>query len=163
VGTLTGPPVEEVLLSLDEMANVAWAVERVVPGIDGRGADRAEALHRAIGSPADPDDEAAPTAPSHRYRLVNTMPANWLPLLRAPSGGRPVLRLTGPAPVGTLLSPGIELNAERLSRVGALVRRAVRRARSSDGRLLTWIARHTSPGRGESSSGLSFDALESDG
>jgi hypothetical protein len=76
------------------------------------------------------------------------------------SGGRPVLRVAG-APVGTLLATGDELHAERLSRAGALVRRVVRRARAADGRVVTWTARTSSPGRSESSSGLVFDSLES--
>jgi hypothetical protein len=42
VSPLAGEPVEDVLLTTDEMANLAWAIERRVPGIDGRGADRTE-------------------------------------------------------------------------------------------------------------------------
>ena len=167
VGALTGPPVEEVLLSRDETANVAWAVERTVPGIDGRGADRAEALHRAAAPPPEQDDDAEPAAPAQRYRLFTPVPENWLPLLPATRGpaatGRPVLRLSGPAAAGTLLTPGMELDAERLGRAGVLLRRAATRARAADGRPLTWIARRTAPGRGESSSGLRFDDLEAAG
>ncbi|MGW7719818.1 hypothetical protein ACWGKK_36745 [Streptomyces chartreusis] len=160
VGALAGAPLEEVLLTRDETANVAWAVERVVPGADGRGTERAEALHRAAGSPAEPDDAAEPAEPGQRYQLVTPVPTAWVPLLPAASGGRSVLRVTG-APAGALLATGDELYAERLSRAGALVRRVVRRARAADGRVVTWVARTSSPGRGESSSGLAFDALAS--
>ncbi|MGW7469159.1 hypothetical protein ACWGJT_31970 [Streptomyces xantholiticus] len=160
VGTLAGSPLEEVLLTRDEMANVAWAVERVVPGADGRGTERAATLHRAAGPPAEPDDDAEPAAPAQRYRLVTPVPATWVPLLLVSSGGRPVLRVTG-VPTGALLATGDELHAERLSRAGALVRRAARRARAADGRVVTWVARTSSPGRGESGSGLAFDSLES--
>jgi hypothetical protein len=83
-----------------------------------------------------------------------------VPLLPESSGSRPVLRVTG-APAGTLLATGDELHAERLSRAGALVRRVVRRARAADGRIVTWVARTSSPGRGENGSGLVFDSLES--
>uniref|UniRef100_A0AAU2AF56 Uncharacterized protein n=1 Tax=Streptomyces sp. NBC_00093 TaxID=2975649 RepID=A0AAU2AF56_9ACTN len=160
VGALAGSPLEEVLLTRDETANAAWAVERVVPGADGRGTGRAEALHRAAGPPAEPDDDPEPAAPAQRYRLVTPVPATWVPLLPASSGGRPVLRVTG-APAGTLLATGDELHAECLSRAGALLRRVVRRARAADGRVVTWVARTSSPGRGESGSGLVFDSLES--
>ena len=37
-GALDGEPIEEVQLLRDEMANLAWAVERVVEGADGQAA-----------------------------------------------------------------------------------------------------------------------------
>jgi hypothetical protein len=158
---LEGEPVEEVLLARDEMANVAWAVEQRVPGPDGRAAERAEALHRA--TPEAPAAEGSPHAPSLRYQLATSVPANWLPLLpraTAASGtARPVLRLSGPAPTGRLLAPGAELHAERLARVGVMLDRRVQRARAGDGRTLIWMARRRSTGRSESSSGLRFDQL----
>jgi len=159
VGALRGAPVEEVVLSRDEMADLAWAVERSVPGPDGRAADRAEALHRAAPPVAVPDPAARPGPPALAYRLVTAVPANWLPLLPATTAGRPVLRLTGPAPAGTLLAPGYVLHAERLSRAGLRVQRRPVRARGADGRPLTWMSRQVTPGRGESASGLRFDDL----
>ena len=39
-GALDGDPIEELLLLRDEMANLAWAVERVVEGADGRPRNR---------------------------------------------------------------------------------------------------------------------------
>jgi hypothetical protein len=161
LGGLAGPPVEEVLFSRDEMANVAWAIERIVPGVDGRGTDRAEALHRATAQP--PLQSGEPGPPAQRYRLVTAVPANWLPMLPATAGpagaGRPVLRLSGPQPAGTLLTPGAELHAERLDRAGIRLSRQVERARAADGRPLSWISRRTYSGRGDSSSGLRFDDL----
>jgi len=91
------------------------------------------------------------------------VPANWLPMLPATSGpagaDRPVLRLPGPQPAGTLLSPGTELHAERLDRAGIRLSRQVERARAADGRPLAWVSRRIAAGRGASSSGLRFDDL----
>jgi hypothetical protein len=158
---LEGAPVEEVLLSRDEMANLAWAVERRVPGPDGRAAERAEVLRRA--TPETPVAEGSPHTPSLRYQLATSVPTNWLPLLpratAASGAARPILRLSGPAPTGRLLAPGWELHAERLARAGVTLDRRVQRARAGDGRTLIWMARRRSTGRGESSSGLRFDQL----
>jgi hypothetical protein len=161
LGGLAGPPVEEVVFSRDEMANLAWAVERIVPGVDGRGMDRAAALYRAAPQPTIHTGEPQP--PAQRYRLVTPVPANWLPMRPATSGAigadRPVLRLSGPAPTGTLLAPGAELHAERLDRAGIRLSRRFERARAADGRPLSWVSRRTGVGRGASSSGLRFDDL----
>ncbi|GIF53172.1 hypothetical protein DFJ67_5999 [Asanoa ferruginea] len=153
VSPLAGEAVEDVLLSIDEMANLAWAIERRVPGIDGRGAERAEALHRAPTEPAEP-------RPGPWYRLATSVAANWLPMVRSTTG-RPVLRLTG-MPHGRLLRAGGELNAERLGRAGIRLTRRAARARSIDGRTVVWMARRSEPGRGESTSGLRFDSIVDD-
>lgn len=155
--SLTGEPVEEVLLARDEMANLAWAVERRVQGIDGRAADRVEAIHRA--TPEVPVASGSPHAPSPRYQLATGVPVNWLPLQPASGATRPMLRLAGPAPAGRLLTPGLALHAERLARAGVVLQRRVERVRATDGRTLTWMSRRRSTGRGESSSGLRFDQL----
>ncbi|GAA4728028.1 hypothetical protein [Phytohabitans rumicis] len=161
---LEGEPVEEVLLARDEMANVAWAVERRVPGPDGRAAERAEALHRA--TPQTPIADGSPHAPSLHYQLATGVPANWLPLLPHPTAAsgaaRPVLRLRGPTPTGRLLTPGTEIHAERLGRTGVTLHRRAERARAGDGRTVVWMSRRRATGRGESSSGLRFDQLSAD-
>ena len=45
-GALDGEAIEEVVLLRDEMANLAWAVERVVEGADGRAAQPQPGLCR---------------------------------------------------------------------------------------------------------------------
>ena len=46
---ISGPEIEEVELVRDEMANLAWAVERTVPGADGRPLSRHEDSQRRAG------------------------------------------------------------------------------------------------------------------
>jgi hypothetical protein len=153
---LAGEPVEEVILTRDEMANVAWAIERTVAGIDGRAAERAEALNRIATAGAEPQ----PSGP--HYQLVNAVPANWLPMLPsatdAAGRARPVLRLSG-QPHGRLLGANAEVVSHRLGRAGIRLARTVHRARAADGRVVVWMARCGGPGRGEGSSGLRFDAI----
>jgi hypothetical protein len=157
VAPLGGEPVEEVILTRDQMANVAWAIERTVAGLDGRAAERAEALYRIAAAAA---DTAPPQGP--HYQLVSQVPANWMPMLPsatdAAGRARPVLRLSG-QPQGELLATGAEVVSHRLSRAGIRLARRVQRVRATDGRVVVWMSRRSGPGRGESSSGLRFDAV----
>jgi hypothetical protein len=162
--SLHGEPVEEILLSRDEMANVAWALERQVPGPSGRPVDRHELWQRSR-----PDPEPAPGVPHEpvlSYELATALPPYWLPLLNQPgpagTNRSVLLRLEAvSAPVGTLLHPGFTLWEESLTRTGIRVFRHRKRTRYIDGRVHTWTARQSDAGFGESTSGLRFDDLRS--
>jgi hypothetical protein len=83
-GTLEGAPLEELLLVRDEMANLAWGIERRVQGSSGEPLDRKlEADHLAFRQrlPEAPDD------PLLVYRLATHVPAHWIPLVPKGSGG----------------------------------------------------------------------------
>ena len=83
-GTLEGAPLEELLLVRDEMANLAWGIERRVQGTSGEPLDRRlEADHLAFRQrlPEAADD------PLLVYRLATHVPANWIPLVPKGSGG----------------------------------------------------------------------------
>lgn len=157
---LTGEALEEVLFSRDEMADVAWAVERRVTGPAGSVLERREAYHR--GQP----EGAAPAQPTWRYRLATAVPPHWLPLVPVAAGpGRIRLEIRGPhRPSGRLLIRGdgnpFALAAEELPRSGRLGTRHDRRGRWIDGTTRVWTARRVRAGRGESSAGLGFDVLE---
>lgn len=169
VQPLEGPALEEVLLARDEMANLAWAIERrlespLVEAVDG-------ATDSLGGSPA--PDVVAEEVPA--YRLASAVPTGWIPLLAvraAPDspdislargsvldldGGRRVVssraQLLGD-PDSALLIP-----EEEVPRAGAVVRRSFQAARDVDGRLHVWLTNRKSVGRGESSSGVRFDTL----
>lgn len=76
---LTGPVTEEVLLLRDEMANLAWAVERYTRDPAGLPVDRASRYQRLR------PEAAAPTiSGAGRYRRGSTVPDYWYPL----QGGR---------------------------------------------------------------------------
>jgi hypothetical protein len=155
---LVGDPVEDLRLARDEQANLAWAIERVVP--DARG----DAQTVNGGSPA---TDPRAVAPAVRAYVVQTpVPAGWTPLVPQPSsnGGLELDRGTlaaAPAaePAGQLALEIVALCEEALPREGLTVRRRWHVARWVDGSLHAWIGREVVPGAGEPESGLAFDRL----
>lgn len=170
---LESQPVEDLSLLRDEMANVAWAVERIVESAAGRPLDRHEAYQETLAA-----QQAPPAAGSEGdpliYRLGTTVPDYWIPLLPVKDGN--ALRLKRGAlpafgeggiqgahlPQGRLLEPNRELLLfdEEVPREGARVTRTYQYARWIDGSTHLWIGRRKEPGRGEGSSGLQFDVAE---
>ncbi|HKA69545.1 MAG TPA: hypothetical protein VKG85_10560 [Actinomycetes bacterium] len=168
--SLNSDPVEQVLFIRDEMANLAWAIERIVPGADGRPVDRFEAYQEKRR--AEPPPEPIPEGASVEYRLASTIPDHWIPLVPVHTGqDRRAIALqrgamldpeTGGAilPLGRILTPGQRLvfPEETVSRAGERVRRHFQHTRWIDGGSLLWMGRARRPGRGEGSSGLRFDS-----
>ena len=152
VSPLTGPAVEDVLLTRDEMANMAWAIERHVRGPAGPTVDRS-----SVAQSRDPVPSAPTAGGRLTYVLSSTVPDAWLPLTATARG---TLETTGTQPrLGSLLGAGRKfvLDDAELPRSGRLVTCHATRARTTDGRALTWWGWRSGPGRGESSSGLRFD------
>jgi hypothetical protein len=166
---LEGPPIERVVFLRDEMANLCWAVERVVPSQAGTGVDGEQhALSVAPTPAAEPAPAAGATA---RYRIGTSAPFNWRPFVpvRIPNSLRSVrlqrarLPLAGHHVLGTIVGgpqPTYFLNEEEVPRAGRIVTRSFQRTRWIDGRIVLWLGRRTMTGRGEGSSGLVFDHLE---
>ena len=79
-GVQEGALLEHTLLVRDEMANLAWAIEKKVQGASGEPLDRdLEAKGLAFQQQIDFTSDAA--APQLVYRLATPVPANWTPLL----------------------------------------------------------------------------------
>lgn len=167
---LQGQPLEDVQFLRDEMANLAWAVERVVPSAAGRPLDRYEAYQQALER-LDPPSPAGAEG-SLRYRLGTTVPDYWIPLMPVQRDDGLRLRrarlpdaatATGKAgPLGSILVPARDLllHDEEVPREGARVTRSCQYHRWVDGTSQLWIGRRKRPGRGEGSSGLRFDTAE---
>jgi hypothetical protein len=173
---LSGAPLEEVALFRDEMANMAWGVERRVQGASGDGYDRADEASRAAASQV---VDGPPVEAQLVYRLATSVPEHWIPLVpvAAPEStpDRPVVELQRRVlvrterdgtqrriePRGAVLGVDgdLRLAEEEVPREGAVVQRAFQYARWFDGRSLVWLGRRTRAGRGEGASGLRFDAL----
>jgi hypothetical protein len=168
---LDGEPVEEVALLRDELANLAWAVERVVEGAAGGRVDRTATARR--GQPPVAGDGVG-----LRYRLSTTVPENWVPLVPVrPDQAQPDIRLrrgrvlldrdgepVEPVALGRLLDPGhpLDVREEEVPRGGARVTRAHQLTRWIGGTTHRWVGRRKQPGRGEAWSGLRFDIVEPD-
>lgn len=175
---LESPPLEDVLLLRDEMANMAWAVERVVSGPAGLRLDRFEAFQSSRPPDTEAPDRAGQGLAPNAYRLGVPVPDHWIPLLPVQTTTDQGLGLrfqraamprfgadgagVGIPPLGTLLQPGRELSlfGEEIPREGAQVSRNAHFARWGDGSSHLWIGAGKRPGRGEGSSGLRFDLIE---
>lgn len=171
--SLQGGPVEEVLFMRDEMANVAWAIERSIEGPLGRPVNRSDVAMQNFESV--PPASSAQERP--RYVLSSRVPAHWVPLLpvQLPGpGGQVLSRLQRGAvlrpdgsrqtqhALGVLLNTAdpLLLHDEEVPREGVRVSRHYQMARWTDGTTFLWMAHRKQVGKGEGSSGLRFDSLE---
>jgi hypothetical protein len=163
---LESAPLERVNFMRDEMANMAWGVEAIVPSQTGVGMSGYEASRSVEGEP-----ERVMKNEDVRigYVLGTTVPENWIPFVpvHAP-GSVSEVRLQrarmagGPAPRGCLLreqkSPYF-VEEEEIPRAGVYVERSWQRARWTQGRTLLWVGRRKAAGRGEGWSNLVFDRI----
>ena len=175
---MDGPALEDVLFLRDEMAAMAWAVEKTLQGPMDTPVDGYEAWRlRLIDHPI-PPRQPTPDGPQIYYLLETTVPDNWIAMVpvKAPTGAlyfrRGIVERpadTGPpVPVlarGMILDPTNPyfVTDQAIPRAGADVTRRFRRARWTDGSTHTWVARRARPGRGPGWSGLAYDLVEQAG
>jgi hypothetical protein len=87
---LEGPPIEEVILARDEMANMVWGIEKTIPLASGESKPGREAadetrrffeglLEGRLGHPPQPPP-AADNA-HVRYQVMSSVPENWIPFI----------------------------------------------------------------------------------
>ncbi|WP_349606114.1 MULTISPECIES: hypothetical protein [Cupriavidus] len=162
---LESPPIERVNFMRDEMANMAWGVESIVPSQMGTGMSGNDQSRVREPAPAAAASEEAKI----RYLAGSTAPRNWIPFIPVhleDSVSEVRLqraRMAGAAPPrGRLLrEPGSPyfIEEEEIPRAGIYVERSWQRARWIGGRTLTWVGRRKSAGRGEGWSELVFDRI----
>jgi len=165
--TIDSEPVEDVAFVRDELAGMAWAIEKTVENACGTPFSRYEAYQRKLG--------AAPTggaASGSRYLLATKVPDYWIPLLRVGTALlRPAAVLDPNAPAGTtpqirtegrvLANPvDLRIRDHAIPREGLHVTRNYRYARWSDGSAHLWVGRNRLIGKGEASSGIRFDTVD---
>ncbi|WP_406065387.1 hypothetical protein OG462_39100 [Streptomyces sp. NBC_01077] len=154
-----GESLESVALARDELANLAWAIEKTVT-VGGELVDRRERWLRIAPEGPPPDDIGS-------YAVQTIVPDYWLPLvphaLSAQAIRFALVPLLQPGaeskPHGRLLRPDHWVHEEEVPREGALVVRRPVLARWFDGSWHVWVRREKNPGGGESSSGLHFDIV----
>ncbi len=174
-----GRALEEVALVRDENANMVWGIEQTVRMATGEGRPGAEtaaetlAFRRRHHQPAAPDDPRAPVA----YEVMSSVPENWIPFIpvHVPGDNRGVqlqraampseVDATAVRPRTALLREGFDaghpyfINEEEVPRTGTRLTVAYNRTRTRTGRVAVWLTIRRDTGRGERSSGLSFDLL----
>jgi hypothetical protein len=151
--------IEQVLLARDEMANMAWAIEKKVLDASGR-------VFQRTRPPIAPDERGTAAL---SYALVTAVPENWIPLVPVAESAtgrihlrRAAMAVTGAPPPhaqGAILgAPGPLIVAdEEIPRSGVTLTRAMHYARWIDGSTCLWIGRLKEAGQGEANSGLQFD------
>ena len=163
--SLEGEPLEQVNYLRDEMANLVWAVESIVPSHSGKGVNGNEmALKDEQPEPFIPVGEAA-----IRYVLGTTVPDNWIPF--APvhlEGSDAEIRLQRARMPGAKGALGVlikenpapyYINEEEIPRAGIIVQRSFQRTRWLNGKTYLWIGRYKEAGKGEGLSNLQFDQI----
>jgi hypothetical protein len=158
-------PVEDVLMLRDEMANLAWAVERRYEGQTGAAVERVEEMTRAM-----PEQQTPGAAATLKYTLGTTVPQYWFPLVPETTAGDVGLRLeqmayrdTAVKPRGRFLVLGsAPIRDAEVPREGTRLVRDYALARWTNGATFVWARRIRRIGRGEGSSGLRFDIAELD-
>jgi hypothetical protein len=162
---LESPALERVNFMRDEMANMAWGVESIVPSQMGIGMSGNDQSRVSAPPPTTAESEDVKI----RYLAGTTVPKNWIPFIPVHlDGSVSEIRLQrarmagGDPPRGRLLrEPGSPyfIDEEEIPRAGIYVERSWQRTRWIRGRTLTWVGRRKTAGRGEGWSDLVFDRI----
>ena len=155
-----GRPVEEVLFLRDEVANLGWAVERVIEGPSGR---------RVLRDREPPAGADLQPTEAWAYRLSSPVPAHYVPLVPVTLDGEAIRLQRGRLATATgstgarglILAPDrrLLLHEEEIPANGIRVTRAYELARSPDGGVHLWMSRRKRPGGTPRAPGLRHDLL----
>jgi hypothetical protein len=153
------------------MANMAWAVERVVQAPDGRALNRHDEYSERASEPASANAPAGTLS----YELSSSVPDYWIPLAPVQIDGSRTIRLRRAAMLDVdgvpqfgrsksrILTPQpgrrLDLYEEEIPREGVRVTCNYQYTRWLDGATHLWVGRRKDIGRGEGSSELRFDTL----
>jgi hypothetical protein len=175
---LTGTSaLDEVLLGLDEDANLLWAIERRVDGIELVAPDAPAA---PAPTEAPPGQLVVTGARRYRYLPSTTVPPFWHPYVTSDAGNvrrfvqasladlnvRPVVPRPGPTsrllrdPAATPADPSHQIAPATVPRAGLRLDRRHVLGRRTDGQPLLWIQRRRAPLSGPPASELRLDVLE---
>jgi hypothetical protein len=181
-------PLETVNFMRDEMANMVWAVENVVPDQLGgtmRGVEAATRLRNYLQTVATTvtPPTFAPNDAQIRFQFATSVPENWIPFIPVRLGSvfeRQIqlqraamprimdgITLARVRPRTDILRVGLDedpiesykIFEEEVPRSGAIVQSTWQRTRWYDGSYVTWMGRRKTNGRGEGNSGLKYDTI----
>jgi hypothetical protein len=175
--SLQSPAVEDVLFMRDEMANLAWAIERSLESPVEQAIPRTDTTKLA-DSAGDTGGQAPGDTTLPRYLLSTTVPHHWIPLLpvqieEPPDSGQVISRLRRGAVLqpdgsqqvhtaqGRILNkdPQLLMFDEEVPREGIHVARHYQLARWIDGSTWAWMALRKTVAGGEGASRLRFDSV----
>ena len=95
--SMESKPVEHINLIRDEMANMVWGIERIIPLANGHSRPGDEAASEYRNYLKNLLDESTLPEPVEtdaliRYELMNTVPENWIPLIPVKATDNPLER-----------------------------------------------------------------------
>ena len=167
--TEEGPPLERVDFLRDQVANLAWAIERRAVAAAGRPIDR--------DATAAPIADVSPTGDVWSYAAYTSVPENWIPFvpvrldegdsaqvyLRRARMAVPPLGLTEDRllPLGEILDATrpLRIREEAIPDAGIRIDRRYQRARGADGRVHLWIGRRVRTGAWPAAGRFTTDRL----
>ncbi len=177
---------EEVHFFRDEMSNLVWAIENIIPNGSGESGDgddaarRQEDFLRTLAGDEPPSPVPDNPDADYKYQIANTVPANWIPFVPFrvnPAGPAIVFRRAALPRISknkgnSRIRPGTEIlrnngpvrklydiNEEEIPMAGITVSQYIRRTRWFDGSVITWKARQKTTGRKPVEGGLQFDKM----
>jgi hypothetical protein len=177
--------VEKISFMPDEIANMTWGVELVIPSLLGggkSGSELADAVKKRL-SDQHPDTPTGDVSPLE-YRLGTNTPENWVPFLpekkdhelllrrgvalrdipglaleNLPITPRSLLLRQVPLPSDAGVTP-MRVSQTAIAPEGTIVSAQYKRCRWYNGETYVWLSRKTSFGKISASSGLTFDNLK---
>ncbi len=166
--------IEQVEFFRDEMANMAWALEKYVESSDGRKFDRNRnysANKKNTVTESDNQNNNTNSTKLLEYKLVSEIPEHFFPLVPKPpvtptSKPEPIYQMHLMAsdikPLGEILNSADDINIpqEEIPAEGIEVTRNYMLSRCADGEVLLCRSRQKKTGRGEGTSGLKYDRAE---
>lgn len=179
-------PIERVLFLRDDMAEMIWGVEDMVPndlfgGVSGTDAytNLITYLTGTATPPALPPGYT-PTGATLRFKLNNSIPENWIPFVSVANNGylnrttmvqrAAMLRYINDEYTNQIITPRTHILSEKtpfyiyeqeVSDSGFIVSTSFKRTRWYDGSVYVWLGRKKQTGRGVADSGYKFDTLVS--
>jgi hypothetical protein len=167
-------PLEELLFLRDEYANMVWGIERTVCNEMGKPTNGYD-LHLELNGPflKANDDVEENKNPLPKFRLASPVPTNWIPYLpfHIDDSNIELRRAVMMRNATNTLPEDIDplsflaqkelltIREEAIPRAGVRVQLTKQRVRWTDGQTYVWLGRKVLAGKGEGSSGLTFDQL----
>jgi hypothetical protein len=184
---LDGDSLEEIELARDEVANMAWAIERTIPSVAGpgrSGKDEARETLQYQQQLVGPGTAPPPYSADIAYLAMTSVPEHWIPFMPVhipgslreiqlqrsrmlrivPGDPNPPVKVP---PRTTLIREGLDIapaqpyfvHEEEVPRAGITLTESFRRTRWTKGEVYVWLGVQKQTGRGERSSGLAFDTI----
>jgi len=185
---LISEPLEKINFIRDEMANMVWGIESVIPdgmgmGIEGNtmATQIREYYNRFFPKKAsDKSNEA-----KIEYQLFSEVPENWIPFIPVKiKNGSPLSRqiqlqraqlpriVEGPQPMTMRIEPRTSILLKEQSpyyiiegeilKSGTIIELHWQRTRIANGKNVIWLGKKRSNGRGEGSSAVAYDQIKSE-